>query len=140
MEIYSSSITVVGRVLERMVKVVKTSLHKVNGKSKLSYEELEIVLIQIESIVNSRPLTFITTEEVCEPLTLSHLIYGKQLISAINNEYIDDTTFDISSEQCSNRVKYIQKLLDHYWSRFRKEYLQELSERQRYNQRKFKTN
>ena len=129
-----------GRVLERMVKVVKTSLHKVNGKSKLSYEELEIVLIQIESIVNSRPLTFITTEEVCEPLTSSHLIYGKQLISAINNEYIDDTTFDISSEQCSNRVKYIQKLLDHYWSRFRKEYLQELSERQRYNQRKFKTN
>ena len=68
------------------------------------------------------------------------MIYGKQLISAINNEYIDDTTFDISSEQCSNRVKYIQKLLDHYWSRFRKEYLQELSERQRYNQRKFKTN
>ena len=72
--------------------------------------------------------------------TPSHLIYGKRLISAINNEYIDDTTFDISSEQCSNRVKYIQKLFDHYWSRFRKEYLQELSEQQRYNQRKFKTN
>ena len=122
-----------------MVKVVKTSLHKVIGKSRLSYEDLETVLIQIESIVNSRPLTFITTEEVCEPLTPSHLIYGKRLISAINNEYIDDTTFDISSEQCSNRVKYIQKLFDHYWSRFRKEYLQELSEQQRYNQRKFKT-
>ena len=122
-----------------MVKVVKTSLHKVIGKSRLSYEDLETVLIQIESIVNSRPLTFITTEEVCEPLTPSHLIYGERLISAINNEYIDDTTFDISSEQCSNRVKYIQKLFDHYWSRFRKEYLQELSEQQRYNQRKFKT-
>ena len=122
-----------------MVKVVKTSLHKVIGKSRLSYEDLETVLIQIESIVNSRPLTFITSEEVCEPLTPSHLIYGERLISAINNEYIDDTTFDISSEQCSNRVKYIQKLFDHYWSRFRKEYLQELSEQQRYNQRKFKT-
>ena len=122
-----------------MVKVVKTSLHKVIGKSRLSYEDLETVLIQIESIVNSRPLTFITTEEVCEPLTPSYLIYGERLISAINNEYIDDTAFDISSEQCSNRVKYIQKLFDHYWSRFRKEYLQELSEQQRYNQRKFKT-
>ena len=115
---------------ERMVKVVKTSLHKVIGKSRLSYEDLETVLIQIESIVNSRPLTFITTEEVCEPLTPSHLIYGERLISAINNEYIDDTTFDISSEQCSNRVKCIQKLSDHYWSRFSKEYLQELSEQQ----------
>ena len=115
---------------ERMVKVVKTSLHKVIGKSKLSNEELERVLIQTESIVNSRPLTFITTEEVCEPLTPSHLTYGERLISAINNEYIDDTTFDISSEQCSNCVKCIQKLLDHYWSRFSKEYLQELSEQQ----------
>ena len=119
-----------GGFYERMVKVVKTSLHKVIGKSRLSYEDLETVLIQIESIVNSRPLTFITTEEVCEPLTPSHLIYGERLISAINNEYIDDTTFDISSEQCSNCVKCIQKLLDHYWSRFSKEYLQELSEQQ----------
>ena len=62
-----------------MVKVVKTSLHKVIGKSKSPYEKLETVLIQIESIVNSRPLTFITTEEVCEPLTPSHLIYRKDL-------------------------------------------------------------
>ena len=67
------------------------------------------------------------------------MIYGKRLTSAINNKYIDGATFDISSEQCSNGVKYIQKLLDHYWSRFRKEYLQELSEKQVYNQRKFKT-
>ena len=73
-------------------------------------------------------------------MTPSHLIYGKRLISAINNEYIDDATLDISSEQCSNCVKYIKKLLHHYWSRFRKEYLQGLSEQQRYNQRKFKTN
>ena len=68
------------------------------------------------------------------------MIYGKRLISAINNEYIDDTTFDISSGKCSKRVKYIQKLLDDYWSIFRKEHLQELSEQQRYNQRKSKTN
>ena len=90
----------VGGLYERMAKVVKTSLHKVTGKSILSYEELETVLIQIESIVNSRPLTFVATEEVCEPLAPSHLIYGKQLVSAITNKYIDDTTFDISSEQC----------------------------------------
>ena len=116
-----------------MVKVVKTSLHKVIGKSKSSYEELEILLIQIESIVNFRPLTFITTEEVCEPFTPSHLVYGKRLVLAIDNKYINDTAFDILSEQCSNRVKCIQKLLVHYWSRFTKEYLQELSEQQRYS-------
>ena len=68
------------------------------------------------------------------------MIYGKRLISAINNEYIDDKTFDISSDKCSNRLKYTQKLLDYYWSRFRKEYLQELSKQQRYNLRKVNTN
>ena len=41
-----------GGFYERMVKVVKTSLHKVIGKSKLSYEELETVLIQIEYMAN----------------------------------------------------------------------------------------
>ena len=71
-------------------------------------------------------------------MTPSHLVYGKWLISAINIEYIDDTTFDWKYIQ--NCAKYIQKLLDHYWSRFRKAYLQELSEQQRYNQRKLKTN
>ena len=68
-----------------MVKVVKTSLTKVIGKSKLSYEQLEKVLILIESIVNSRPPTFITTEEVCEPLIPSQLIHGKRIICAVNN-------------------------------------------------------
>ena len=82
-----------GGFYERMVKVVKTSLNKVMRKSKLSYKKLETVLIQIESIVNSRSLTFTATEEVCEPLTPSHLRYGKRLISAINNEYIDDTIY-----------------------------------------------
>ena len=67
-------------------------------------------------------------------------IWQTTYISTINNEYIDDTTFDISSEQCSNCVKFIQKQLDHYWNRFRKEYLQELPEQQRYNQRNFKKN
>ena len=57
----------------------------------------------------------------------------RQLISNIY-----DTTFDIKYIQ--NCAKYIQKLLGHYWSRFRKAHLQELSEQQQYNQRKFKTN
>ena len=40
-----------GGFYERIVKVVKTSLHKVIGKLKLSYKELETVLIQIEMCI-----------------------------------------------------------------------------------------
>ena len=40
-----------GGFYERIVKVVKTSLHRVIGKLKLSYKELETALIQIEMCI-----------------------------------------------------------------------------------------
>lgn len=39
-----------------------------------------------------------------------------------------DDTYEISTEQCPDRVEFIQKLFEHYWNRFPKEYLDELLE------------
>ena len=51
-----------------------------------------------------------------------------------------DDAYEISTEQCPNRVEFIQKLFEHYWHRFPKEYLDELLEQQRYNKQKCKLN
>ena len=48
----------------------------------LKYEELKTVLVEIECIIYSRPLTY-QFDEVDEALTPSHLAVGRRLVSDI---------------------------------------------------------
>ena len=45
-----------------------------------SFEEFQTILIQVEGILNSRPLTYVH-EEMCEPLTPSTMCVGRRLLS-----------------------------------------------------------
>ncbi|KIH46741.1 integrase core domain protein [Ancylostoma duodenale] len=51
-----------GGFYERLIKSVKHSLHKTLGKSILSLEELSTVIIEIEGLLNTRPLTYVSNE------------------------------------------------------------------------------
>ena len=44
------------------------------GRARLSYDELSTSLIEVEAILNSRPLTYISSNDLDEPLTPSHLM------------------------------------------------------------------
>lgn len=46
-----------GGVFERMVKSTKRCLRKMVGQAKLSLDELHTAIMEIESIVNSSPLS-----------------------------------------------------------------------------------
>ena len=63
-----------GGYYERMIQLVKRSLRKILGKAQLTYEELLTVLIEVEGVVNSRPLTYIYPEVTEEPLISSNAI------------------------------------------------------------------
>ena len=69
-----------GGFFEICVKLVKRCLKKVLGNAKLSYEELESVLIETESVLNSRALTYVYEELSEDPLTPSHLVIGRRLL------------------------------------------------------------
>ena len=56
-------------VYERLVRSVKMPLKKVLGKAKLMYEEMETALIEMEGVINCRPLTYIHDDDILEPLT-----------------------------------------------------------------------
>ena len=58
----------VGRAI-RETREIYQCLRKVLGRSKFSYEELLTILAEIEMVLNSTPLTYVTIDDSDEPLT-----------------------------------------------------------------------
>ena len=77
-----------------MVQSVKRNLRKTLKNAQLNYEELTTVLVEVEAIINSRPLTYLYSDNINEALSPSHLVFGKRLLTLPNNivypEQIDD--------------------------------------------------
>ena len=122
-----------GGFYERLVRSVKTPLKKVIGMAKLNYEEMETALIEIEAIINSRPLTYMYDDDVSEALTPSHLLTGRNL-SATPTESTPDV--ESTADTLSNRYKYLQTTLQSTWKKFEHHYLTELREHHRYTRQK----
>jgi hypothetical protein len=59
-----------GGFWERMVRSVKDLLRRSNGRACLAYDELEASLIEIESVINARPLNYIG-EGADDPLPIT---------------------------------------------------------------------
>ena len=104
---------------------MKRTLKKILGNAFLSYEELQTVVTDVECTVNSRPITYVYSNEQIEPLTPSHLIAGRRLLSLpqlIEDEEMSNQELE-SLETFTRRLLYLNKLLHHYWNRFSREYV-----------------
>ena len=116
-----------GGLFERLMRSTKRCLRKVLGWSKFSYEELLTILAEIEMVLNSRPLTYVTTDDSDEPFTPSHLLVGQRLMNfpdhLVVNHEVDSEGAD---SQLSARLKHLNHSLDAFWRRWRREYLLEL--------------
>ena len=117
-----------GGFFEICVKLVKKCLRKVLGNAKLTYEQLETVLAEIEGVLNSRPLTYVYDEIDEPPLTPSSLVFGKRLLD--QNPMSENSTAS-DARLLSKRAKYLQRLLAHFRNRWRNEYLTGIREYQR---------
>ena len=118
---------------ERLVKVVMDSLYKVVKNARLNYDELITVLIEIESLINSRPLTYLSGEGNTEAITPFHLIHGRNIEAAREINLIQR---NVNTGDLTNRVKYIRLLLSHFSKRFYNEYIVALRERMMYGKTK----
>ncbi|XP_046857876.1 uncharacterized protein LOC124451299 [Xenia sp. Carnegie-2017] len=114
-----------GGFFERMVRSVKRCLKKVLGNARLTFDELLTVLVEVEATLNSRPLTYTYDEVGSEPLTPSHLVTGRRLLSMP-----DDVSGEEESDEgyCKKRYQYLSKKKIHFWNRWRKVYLVDLRE------------
>ena len=123
-----------GGFFERMIQMLKRCLRKLIRQAKFSYEELLTGVAEVEAILNSRPLTYLTTDDIDEPITPSHLISGVRLLSMPDHlcgQDPEEFTPNSSRLIMNKQMKYLSTTLDHFWARWRKEYLLELRESHR---------
>lgn len=116
-----------GGLWEAGVKSFKYYLKRTVSHSNLTYEELLTVLVQIESILNSRPLTPLTSDiEDLEILTPAHFLIGRPL-TAIPEPLLTDLS--------NNRLGLWQKTtksVQTIWKKWSLSYLNTLQQRSKW--------
>ncbi|XP_062713174.1 uncharacterized protein LOC134290145 [Aedes albopictus] len=120
-----------GGIWEAGVKAAKSLLKKVLCETSLSYEELTTVVVQIEAILNSRPMTQLT----CDPndltaLTPAHFLVGRELTAYPEPSYEEVKVSRLSRWQYLRRQKQV------FWARWSSEYLNELQPRGKWYKQK----
>jgi hypothetical protein len=116
-----------GGFWERLVRSIKRPLKKIVGRSTLTYEELSTLIIEIECLINSRPITYVfDDDEACSwPLTPSNLIYGRRITTMPNSQHYEITS---TYQSLTKKARHHQKVLQQLTKQWRTEYLLGLRE------------
>ena len=122
-----------GGFWERLVGQLKRCLKKTLGRAYLNFYELQTVTNEIELVLNSRPLGALHDDDLEESLTPNHLVYGRQLHFDNYNDSLEDGVFD-----AHKRIEYLETVLNHFWNRWRSEYIPSLLEYQKLYKRQNK--
>ncbi|XP_068965518.1 uncharacterized protein [Bombus flavifrons] len=116
-----------GGLWEAAVKSFKHHFRRVVGNELLTFEQFNTLAIEIEAVLNSRPLTPISTDpKDLLVLTPGHFLIGEPLMS-VRERNFRDTPFNRLS-----RWQHIQKIKQHFWQRWHKEYLNQLNNRSKW--------
>ena len=114
-----------GGPFEIMVKAAKRALYSILHQSDVSDEELLTAFVGAESLINSRPLTPISSDSRdITPLTPNHFIIGQ-----LGGTLAPD---DSNNRDLRKRWRRVQELVRHYWRRWMQEWLPLLSARRKW--------
>lgn len=114
---------------ERMVKSVKTTLLVVLREQAPREEILQTLFAEVENIVNSHPLTHVSTDHNdMESLTPNHFLLGMSGNMPIPG------MFDDSDLILRKQWRKSQRFADQFWKRWVREYLPVLTRRTKWHQ------
>ncbi|XP_045466642.1 uncharacterized protein LOC123675337 [Harmonia axyridis] len=116
-----------GGIWEAAVKSTKYHLKRILGIASITYEEMYTILTLIESCLNSRPLSPLSSDpDDYLHLTPAHFLIGDSLAAPPQKDVRDINLNKLSRYQCT------QQLTQHFWSRWSKEYLTQLQQRHKW--------
>lgn len=116
---------------EREVRSVKAALRTTLGAQTVSEEVLRTVLLEVESILNSRPLGYVSTDIADpDPVTPNSLLMGRPDCS------LPQVVYPESELLSRKRWRHTQVLADHFWRHFVRHFLPTLQARQKWHTEK----
>ncbi|EPB69630.1 Pao retrotransposon peptidase [Ancylostoma ceylanicum] len=130
-----------GGVYERLIRSVKLALHKTLGRSMPSQEELCTVIIEIEAMLNTRPLLYVEseypTEQVLRPIDFlqNEFEVPNPLDVGLDNEKDPDYTSPEehivwrTKKQVLESIQSSCKLTEKFWQIWQSHYLTSLREK-----------
>ena len=117
-----------GGLWEAAVKSTKTLMYKTVGNANLTFEELATILVEIEAILNSRPLVPMSEDpNDPEALTPAHMLVGASL------KALPSQDFGGTNINTLDRFQRISALKQHFWSVFQRDYILEQQNRAKWS-------
>ncbi|CAB0042117.1 unnamed protein product [Trichogramma brassicae] len=117
-----------GGLWEAAVRSFKHHLKRVIGKSRLTYEELSTLAARIEACLNSRPLCPMSGDpDDLAALTPAHFLTGSSLL-----DYPEPYNPKEKPMYFTSRWRLLRNMRDMFWTRWRREVLNQLQQRSRW--------
>jgi len=110
-----------------MVKSVKRCLQKSIGRTSLNFDKLNTLLIEVESVINSRPLTYVhdDVESISYALCPSDLVSGRRISNTPNEAHYEIIS---THETLTRKMKHHRILIRQFTKCWRNDYLLNLRE------------
>ena len=116
-----------GGLWESCVKSFKYHFKRVLGNSNLTYEEFLTATIQIEGILNSRPLVPLSSDtDVYDVLTPAHFLIGRPL-----NVVVEPNLTEVK-DNCLTNWRKLTKIIQTFWKKWQIQYLNNLQQRSKW--------
>ena len=119
-----------GGIWERQIRTIRKVLDGILTEQTLTDESLLTLMCEVENIINSRPLTTVSSDSNdLNPITPNLLLNAK----GNNSEYGKFHATDVYSKK---RWRQIQYMSDLFWKRWRSEFLKTIQKRNKWFKKK----
>ncbi|KAL7880314.1 hypothetical protein SRHO_G00025680 [Serrasalmus rhombeus] len=116
-----------GGTWEREVRSIKSALRVAVGSQSTSEDVLYTVLVEVEGILNSKPLCYASSDVADpDPITPNMLLMGRRDASLPQVAYAP-------ADMGRRRWRHCQNIVDQFWIQFARQYLPTLQTRQKWH-------